>query len=147
VAKTESETIISNVDKELHARQRQLLLRSVAGLTHMIDDHSANADAVFQAFSDATDFDDLFGRLDKCMDGGACGAAKDMLISSQNEVNSVRLALGLKPFEKKDLGDFEFHHGRIHEIRDRRLREMRAERERETKGRKSEKDGGQESKP
>lgn len=88
----------------------------------MIDDHGTNPEAAFEAFSEATTLDDLFARLDKCMEGGACGAAKDMIISSLNEVNNVRVTLGLKPFEHKDSDELELRRRRFLEIRQRELR-------------------------
>ena len=107
VAKSDSEEIISNVDKELHAKQRESMLRSIRGLSHLINEHEGKPDAVFKAFSDADSLDHLFTSLDKVIDGSACGVAKDMLLHSQDEVNQIRLKLGLKPFPVHDSNEFE----------------------------------------
>jgi len=119
VAKSNSEEIISNVEKELQAKQRESLLRSVYGLTHLIEGHKGKPEKVFKAFLDADSYDDLFKRLDDAMGREACEGAKQEMLYSQDQVNSVRQALGLKPFARHESGDFDrMRLRRLHKLRE-----------------------------
>jgi hypothetical protein len=118
VAKSDSEKIISNVDKELHAKQAESMVINLPGLNHVISAHNAKPEEIFKAFSEANNLDDLAERLEKI---GDCGMGRIALYSSQDEVNRVREKLGLKLFPPHKIDDsIDFRKSRI-----RRMREFR----------------------
>lgn len=132
VAKTDPEKIISNVDKELHAKQAESLIKSLRGLDHLIEAHGGKPEAILKAFSEAENFEDLDKKLCEAMGGDACGRGMEMLLHSQNDVNRVRQTLGLKPFPPhKSDETVDFLQSRM-----RRMREMN-ERAHQEKDRKS----------
>jgi hypothetical protein len=105
VAKNNPEQIISNVDKELHAKQSESMLRNLRGLNHLIEVHDGKPETIYKAFSAAESLKDLTERLNKIMDGHACGV--ENLHYELEEINRARLSLGLKPFPRSDADEFK----------------------------------------
>jgi len=104
VSKKDSESLITQVDKELESKQHELSLRRVRIFDHLLEAHGASAEALFAAVRSATSMTDLMKRVREAIKPLGCGVAEedDAFLMESRAINVLRRKLGQKPFDHEN---------------------------------------------